>query len=83
MGSILGSDRPKSLSLEVVASPMALRIMGIALRLARQCQANVLVKYWLKNGQETWVFELSPLTEILLIRRVKTPYKQATARVDI
>ena len=30
--------------------PLALRIMGIALRLARQCQDNGLVKYWLKNS---------------------------------
>ena len=29
--------------------PLALRNMGIALRLARQCQDNRLVKYWLKS----------------------------------
>ena len=55
-----GRDRPKSLKL-VVASPSALRIMGIALRLARQCQDNGLVKYWFKIVKETLICELSPL----------------------
>ena len=41
--------------------PLALRIMGVALRLARQCQDNRLVKYWLKIVQETWICEMSPL----------------------
>ena len=37
-------------------------IMGIALRLARQCVDNGLVKYWLKKiVRETWICELSPL----------------------
>ena len=54
--------------------------MGIALRLARQCQDNGLVKYWLKKKKkkvrETWTCELSPLKiEILLIRR-KTSNKE-------
>ena len=31
-------------------SALALRIMGIALRLARQCLDNGLVKYWLKEN---------------------------------
>ena len=45
-------DRPKSLKLVVVAPsppPFALRIMGIAILQARQCQDNGLVKYWLKT----------------------------------
>ena len=45
MGSIPGRDRPTSLKLVVVAFPLAFRIMGIALRLARHCQDNSLVKY--------------------------------------
>ena len=49
------------LKLVVVAFPLALRIMGIELRLARQCQDNGLVKYWLKIVLETWICELSPL----------------------
>ena len=62
VGSIPGRDRPKSLKLVVVAFPLALGIMGMALRLASQCQDNGLVKYWFKkNVQETWIFELSPL----------------------
>ena len=44
-GSIPRCHRPKSLKLVVVASPLALRITEIALRLARQCQDNGLVKY--------------------------------------
>ena len=36
-------------------------LWGIALRLARQCQDNGLVKYWIKTVQETWIYELSPL----------------------
>ena len=48
VGLVLGHDRPKSLKLVVVASPLALRIIGIALKLARQCQYNGLVKNWLK-----------------------------------
>ena len=36
-------------------------LIGIAVRLARQCQDNGLVKYWLKAVQETWICELSPL----------------------
>ena len=60
VGSIPGRGRLKSLELIVVASP--LRIMGIALRLARQCQdINGLVTYWLKIVQETWICELPPL----------------------
>ena len=35
--------------------PLTLGIMGIALRLARQCQDNELVNYWLKIVQETWI----------------------------
>ena len=37
-------------------SPLALRIMGIARRLARQCRDNGVVKYWLKNnpGNTDW-----------------------------
>ena len=41
--------------------PLALRIMGLSLRLARQCQDNELVKYWLEIVQETWICKLSPL----------------------
>ena len=37
--------------------------MGKALRLARQCQDNGLVKYWLEIVKETWICELSPLIE--------------------
>ena len=37
-------------------SPLALRIMGIAQPLARQCQDNGLVKYWLKIAQENTDF---------------------------
>ena len=48
VGSIPSDDRPKSLRLVVVAFLLALRIIGIALRLAHQCQDNGLVKYWLK-----------------------------------
>ena len=35
----------------------------IALRLARQCHDNGLVKYWFKKEivQETWICELPPL----------------------
>ena len=40
---------------------LALRIMEISLRLVRQCQDNVLVKYWLKKVQEKWICELLPL----------------------
>ena len=47
---LIGRDKPKSLKVVVVAFPLALRIMGIALRLARQCQDNGLVKYWLKSS---------------------------------
>ena len=61
MGSIPYRDRPKSLKLVVVAFSLGLRIMGIALQLARQCQDNELVKYWLKIVQETWICELSLL----------------------
>ena len=53
VGSIPGRDRPKSLKLVVMASPLALRIMGIALRLVRQSQDNGLAKYWLKIVKET------------------------------
>ena len=35
--------------------------MGLALRLARQCQEYGLVKYWLKIVGEAWICELSPL----------------------
>ena len=48
LGSIPGRDRPKSLKLVVMASPLTLRIMGMALRLALQCLDNGLVNYWLK-----------------------------------
>ena len=43
MGSILGRDTPMSLKLVVVASPFALRIVGIVIRLTRHCQDNGLV----------------------------------------
>ena len=42
--------------------PLALRIMGIALRLARHCHNNELVMYQVKTVQDTWICELSPLT---------------------
>ena len=45
VSSIPGRDRLKSLKLLVVASPLALRIMGVALWLARQCQDDGLVKF--------------------------------------
>ena len=45
VGSIPGRDRPKSSKLVVVVTPLALRIMEITLRLARQCQDNGLVKF--------------------------------------
>ena len=41
--------------------PPALRIMGIALRLAHQWQDNGLFRYWLEVVQETWICELLPL----------------------
>ena len=44
VGSIHGRDTPKSLKLVIVDSPLALRIMGVALRLARRCQDNSLKK---------------------------------------
>ena len=62
VGSIPASDKPKSLKLVEVASPLALRTAGIALRLAHQCQDNELVQYRLKIVQETWICELLPLT---------------------
>ena len=43
LGSIPGCDTPKSLKLVEVASSLALRIMGIAIRLASHCQDNGLV----------------------------------------
>ena len=43
---------------------LALKIMGIAaLRLARQCQDNRLVKHRLKIVQKTCICELSPLND--------------------
>ena len=56
--SIPGRHRPKSSKLVVVAFPLALRTMGIALRLTRQCQDNGLVKK--DVVQDTWICELSP-----------------------
>ena len=41
--------------------PLPLWIMGIALRLVRQCQDNGLINCWLKIVQETGICELSPL----------------------
>ena len=58
LGSIPVHKKPKSLKLVVVAFPLWLRIMGTALRLARQCQDNRLVMYWLKLVQETWICDL-------------------------
>ena len=49
----------KIFKLVVVISPLKLRIMGTALRLFRQCQANGLIKFWLKLV--FWICELSPL----------------------
>ena len=40
---------------------LAVKIMGIALRLARQCQDNGLVKYRLRIVLETSICELSTL----------------------
>ena len=40
---------------------LTFRIMGLALRLVRQCQNNRLVNYRLKIVQETWICELLPL----------------------
>ena len=62
MGSILGHDRPKSsIKTGSACSGFPPWIMGLALRHARQCQDNGLVKYWLKVDQETWICELSLL----------------------
>ena len=49
VGSIPSRDRPVFKKL-MWLSPLALWIMGIVLRLARQCQDYGLVKYWLKNS---------------------------------
>ena len=51
------SGRVNSLDAEWL-SHLALRIMGIALPLARQCQDNRLVKYWLKIVQETLICDM-------------------------
>ena len=80
VGSIPRLDRLKYFKMVEVAFPLGLWIMGIVLQLARQCQDNGLVKYWLKIVKETWICELSLLiTEILLIL-CKTPNKQFTAQ---
>ena len=49
----------KVFKLVVVISPLKLRIMGIALRLFRQCQDNGLIKFWLKLV--FWICEPTPL----------------------
>ena len=52
MGSITGRDKPKSLKLVVVASPLGAQVYGNSTTTGRQCQGNGLVKYWLKIVQE-------------------------------
>ena len=57
-----------------------LKIIGIALPLACQCQNNGLVKYWLKNSPGKLICGLSPLNDEKTVDTAQNP-KQTNNQV--